>query len=111
MRGAGLVSRDFVVDGVGPDQFADQFAAAAGGAHAADVDPVADLLLDFLQPGGDDLDGTALGAQVNLVEQFAIVVDDHQVGETEPMSIPRIGVNLVRPARAEADPAPGRAAG
>ena len=33
VRGAGLMSRDLVVDGVGPNQFADQFPAAAGGSR------------------------------------------------------------------------------
>ena len=105
------MSRDLVVDGVGPNQFADQFAAAAGGAHAADIEPVADLLLDLLQSGGDHLDGAALRAQVNLVEQLPIVIDDHQVGRDRTDVDPEEGVNLVSPARAQADPAPGRAAG
>ena len=93
--GAGLVGRDLVVDRVGADQFADQFAAAAGGADAADVEPVADLLLDLLQPGGDHLDGAALRAQVDLVEQFAVVVDDHQVGGDRADVDAQIGFHLL----------------
>ena len=94
VSGAGLMSRDLVVDGVCPNQFADQFTAAAGGAHAADLDPVADLLLDLLQPGGDDFDGAALRAQVNLVEQLPIVIDEHQVGRNRTDVDPEEGANF-----------------
>ena len=49
------MSGDLVVDGVGANQFADQFAARAGGAYAANVETVAEFGFNFLQGRGPPL--------------------------------------------------------
>ena len=69
--GAGLVGGDLVVDGVGADQFPDQFPAGAGGAHAADAQPRAHLVPDVLQALVDHFHGAAVGLDVDLLDHLA----------------------------------------
>jgi hypothetical protein len=71
VHGAGFVRGDLVVHHVGADEFGDQLAARAGGAHAANLQPVAPQLLHFGQPLLHGLDGPAGGAQVDIVDHGA----------------------------------------
>ncbi|MCY2923852.1 MAG: hypothetical protein NT031_00155 [Planctomycetota bacterium] len=76
---AGLVGGDFVVDGIGPDELADQFAPRARRAHPADDHAVAQLIPDRPQGLGNDLDGPALSHRVDLVDHPPLLVDQHDV--------------------------------
>ena len=56
---------------VGADELRDQLAAGAGGAHAADLQPVAPQPLHFRKPLLHGLDGPPGGAQVDVVDHRA----------------------------------------
>jgi hypothetical protein len=80
MEGSGFVGGDLIVDDVRAGEFGDQLASAAGRADAAHFETVAPDALDFGEALLHGLDGAAGGAQVDIVDDGAQVVDDDDVG-------------------------------
>ncbi len=80
MDRAGLVGGDLIVDDVGADEFGDQLAAGAGGASAADLEAAAPEALDFAEALLHGLDGASCGAEIDIVDNGARLVDHHHVG-------------------------------
>ncbi len=78
-RGARLVRRDLVDDRVRADELADELAAGARRPDAADTNLVSHLALDLLEPFVHDLDRPRLGAQVDLLDDEPVVVDEREV--------------------------------
>src|SRR5262249_46124085 len=78
--GAGLVGGDLVVDRVGADELGGQLAAGAGGSGAGDIEAAAPNALDFGEPLLHGFDRAAGGAEVDVVDDRAHVVDQDDVG-------------------------------
>ncbi len=79
VHGAGFVRGDLVVNGVGADQLANQFTSRAGGAHAEDFETVTEFSFDLSESALHDFNRTALGAEIDFMQQIAGGVDDNEI--------------------------------
>ena len=76
----GLVRGNFVVNSISPNELADKLSPATRRANAANVQPVAPLLLDILESLRDNLDGPALSARVYFGNQISLPINGYDVG-------------------------------
>jgi len=95
-RGAGFVRGDLVVDRVRAHQFARQFAAGTGGAHAEHAHPVAPFFLPHGELPLNDLHRPALGARIDFIQNPPLFVQQYQVGAHRTDVDAQIGVQPSR---------------